>query len=124
MRWIILIVRAFPRRFREDFGGDLVICLCDAREALGSADRVAVTRFWAAAVSDLLRALAGEWATVARERLTTASLSTGCGTILLGGAVANVLFDALSPNLSMGIGAILLTAIATLAGGRLLAGAR
>jgi hypothetical protein len=124
MTLVALLLRAFPRRFRETFGPDLVLCVRDARSAVGRNDALSVARFWAAVVPDLLRAAAGEWMLSCRERLSRASVSAACGVLLLAGAAANVLFDVLSATLSMGIGAIVLTVVAAAAGGRLVLRAR
>jgi hypothetical protein len=124
MMLVALLLRAFPRGFREEFGADLLGCVREAREALARDDLVSVAKFWMRVALDLLRAAAGERVLACRTRLAGMSMSATCGAILLAGAAANVLFDVLSPALSMGIGAMLLTGLATLAGGRLVMRAR
>ena len=120
MRALSLLLLGFPRRFRQEYGTDLLCCVRDARASLRHDGPASVARFWVGVALNLLRAALGERLLACSEWCARRSVSVACGALLLSGAAANTLFDVLTPELSMGIGAMLLTVIAAAAAGRLL----
>ena len=120
MRALSFLLLGFPRRFRREYGADLLCCVRDARASLGHDGRAVVARFWVGIALNLLRAAMGERLLACGEWCARRSVSVACGTLLLSGAAANTLFDVLTPELSMGLGAMLLTVLAVAAGGQLL----
>jgi hypothetical protein len=117
------LLRLYPASFRDAYAAELAQCVRDARRALGaSAPRGRVWRFWAAVGWDLTRGLAGERAGAALESVRRAPVRKLAGLSLLGAAGANVAYDVASVRDSMGILALLLTALTIVGGSTLLRG--
>jgi hypothetical protein len=109
-------LRIFPAGFRARYGRDLLQCIRDGRRDLGS-DTFAVTvRFWVVILVDLARsALVERCRSIPRESWSLA-LRRLAGAVLIGAAVANVTYDAVSVKLSMGYFVALLTALSAITG--------
>ena len=126
-RVLALMVRAFPTAFREHYGADLTRCVHEARSALGDVSRLNAIRFWAATFVDVgrqgirerLGGLGESWAVNTRGIVRTPPASPvrqGLGGLLLAAAAANIVYDVLSIKNSMGILAVLLTAVGAVGG--------
>lgn len=117
-RAVRLLVRAYPPAFRAAYGGELAQCVRDARRALGETSRLDALRFWAAVVADLAGGAAVEWVAEARTA-AGGRVRRGAGLALLAAAAGNIAYDVGSVRNSMGVLALLLTALAIAAGGAL-----
>ena len=119
-RVVAVVLRVYPASFRAHYARELLLTLHDQRRALPDTDGWSVAKFWARAVADLLRSAAVE--RIASSHASAASLSrrgvlrNASGLLLVFCAVGNVAYDLSEPKLSMGVLAILLTALSGLAG--------
>ena len=126
-RVLSVLLRAFPVSFREHYGADLTRCVQEARSDLGDLSRAKAMRFWAATFADVGRQgirerLGGmrEWwaaGTYGGTRVAPASpVRHGVGRFLLLAAASNVIYDVVSTRNSMGVLAVLLTAVGAASG--------
>jgi hypothetical protein len=117
-----LALSMFPAPFRDRYGRDLLQCISDARRDLSSESLAGPIRFWILIAADLTRsAFLERCRSVARETWSLALRRTG-GALLIAAALANVVYDAVSIKLSMGVFAALLTAISAVTGTLLIRG--
>lgn len=111
-----LALNIFPAAFRARYGHDLWQCIRDARRDLGNETFAVTIRFWILIVADLARSALMEWfRSIPRESWSLALRRTA-GALLIGAALANVAYDAVSIKLSMGFFVALLTAAGAVTG--------
>ena len=97
----------------------------DQRRDLGPADPATVARFWCAVVWDVVRTAPREHRDALRQKAAGGRRARRLlGAALLLASVANVAYDLAAPEESMGALALLLTALAAISGGALVARAR
>lgn len=112
-RMVRLLAATFSHGFRARFGGEMLDCIHDARRALGDAPFGARARFWTDVALDLARA-------GMLDRARSGPRGSGALRLLCAAFVAlamgNVLVDAMSEKLQMGIGVLLFTALGLLSG--------
>ena len=115
-RLVRMALRAFPAAFRVRYGYELWQCIRDARRDLGDESVALTIRFWILIVADLGRSALMEWGrSIQRESLSLALRRTA-GALLIAAALANVIYDAMSVKLSMGVLVALLTAVSAVTG--------
>ncbi len=114
------LLRAHPSQFRADYGREILVTIRDQRRALPNATPRLITTFWIRVLLDLGRSAGREWAAESRLRATSLTtrgkVRTASGCLLVASAIANVAYDLSEPKLSMGVLAILLTAVSGLVG--------
>ena len=122
-RGVRLLVRAYPPAFRAAYGSDVAQCVRDARRARGEISPLDALRFWAGVVADMARQAAVERVAAAAAAATRSvahpRVPRHAGFALLAAAVGNVAYDVGSVRNSMGVLALVLTAVAVTAGGAL-----
>jgi hypothetical protein len=130
-RWFHLLLVAYPAAFRREYAASIVQLVRDQRRDLAKSGSTSPVTFWIAAAADVLRSAAGERAAAALEWLAAraprrwvAWLSGAIGCAFVLGAAANLVYDLMSPKLQMGIGASVLTLLASCLGPLLLVRAR
>lgn len=129
-RWIL---RAYPARFRAEFGDEMARLFRDQRREVGG--RPALMRLWLDTLADAAASLPDQHADALSRRLRRLAERTAppnlplqhfpqeipmrpktlAGAALLLLAAGNIAYDALSIN-SMGVAAILLTTVAAAVG--------
>jgi hypothetical protein len=118
-RLVRMALGIFPAAFRSRYGYEIWQCIRDARHDIGDESFVLAIRFWIDVLADLGRSATIEWGrSISREYAL--ALRRTAGIALIGAAVANVGYDAVSVKLSMGIFTALLTAVGAIAGALLI----
>lgn len=115
-----LLLFAYPAEFRREYGAEMARFFDDrCREIAGAEGGALLWRFWLHILCDLaVSASAEHREAFVHRRFPQEGSMTGkrvIGGILLLGAAANIVYDAVSPN-AMGVAAILLTALAAVGG--------
>jgi hypothetical protein len=114
-RLLRIALGMFPAAFRSRYGHEIWQCIRDARHDLDARGFALSLRFWIAVIADLARAAALEWRrSISPDSILALRRVAGIG--LIGAALANVGYDAMSVKLSMGVLAVLLTAAAAISG--------
>ena len=114
--FVRMALAAFPRAFRARYGHEIWQCIRDARRDLGDESFAVTIRFWIGITADLGRSALKEWGrSIPRESYSLALRRT-LGTVLIGAALGNVAYDAMSPKLSMGVFVALLTVVGAITG--------
>ena len=114
----------YPPDFRSEFGPSILQLLRDQHRDLVHETVWTRTRFYCVAVADLYLSAVRERTTERRTRGDTARYHAWAATLLIGASAANLAYDILSPKLSMGIFAWLLTVLGAALGILLFARAR
>lgn len=133
-RALSVLLVLYPKDFRREYARPVAQLIRDQRRDLGEAAVTARARFWLSVVADIARSAGAEhaaglraaWRHKAphRRRVWLGRIRVMLGLGLLTTSGSNVVYDVASPKLSMGIGAIVLTAVGAAAGAVLLARAR
>ena len=122
-RAVRLLVRAYPSSFRATYGGEVAQVARDVRRALGAASWLDALGFWISVVADLGRQAAVEQVVAAmaavRRPAARGCVSRSAGYALLTATAGNIAYDVGSVRNSMGVLALMLTALAITAGGAL-----
>lgn len=116
-RWLLF---AYPAEFRREYGAEMARFFDDrCREIAGAGGGALPWRFWLHILCDLAVSASAEHreAFFHGRFLQEGSMrvKTVIGGILLLAAVANIVYDVVSPN-AMGVAAILLTGLAAVGG--------
>ena len=123
-----VLLLLYPPDVRREFGPAILQLLRDQRRDLGQGTTWGRIRFCWTATADLCLSALRERASVRRDRAhahaSPARYHTWAAGLLIGMAAANIVYDVLSPKLAMGIGALILTALAPCLGILLLLRAR
>lgn len=119
---LALLLRAYPRSFRDHYGAELTHCVLDARAALGDIAPSQRMSFWGRALLDVARQGMRERITETGETSSAlvSRVRVALGWLLVTGAALNVAYDIGSAQNSMGIFALLLTASSVIGGSILL----
>jgi hypothetical protein len=115
-----MALAVFPAAFRTRYSHEVWQCIRDARRDLGDESFARTIRFWILIIADLGRSAVMEWCRSIPREAYVLALRRTAGALLLAAALANVVYDAMSIKLSMGVLVALLTAVSAIAGTLLL----
>jgi hypothetical protein len=118
-RVVRIVLGAFPAAFRTRYGHEIWQCIRDARRDLSDGSFAVTMNFWIGIVADLARGAATEWCR-SMSRDYALAFRRAAGLALIGAALANVGYDAMSVKQNMGVFAALLTAVGAIAGALLI----
>ena len=118
----------YPPDFRREFGPAILQLLRDQWRDVEQGTAWTHVRFYSSAVADIALSALREQASAHRARTRARSFAARyhvwAAALIIGLSAVNLAYDLLSPELSMGIGAWLLTALAPCLGVLLLLRAR
>jgi len=113
-RLYALLLRAYPAAFRAGFGEEMRLLFGDScRDAWGSGGARALAALWTGTLLDFVTSCLREHAQAWRESMNTKGI-TGIALLLVSAGL--ITHDAVSADASMGIAAILVTAVTAAAG--------